>query len=276
MQLTSLNPRDEETLVGLVRAVWRAKWFLVTGALVGILVAVLIIVTATPFYRAEMLVAPVKPVTDMGDRDQVSMRDVDRETLEFERYVQILTGPAVVRAALKAEPELTAKLSDARRFWFLEPYDFSAPDKLADWLKQAVALQPVGATPLRRILFEHPDGKVAQQVLMTLHITADAMIRAEVLQRTEERLRYLNATLAKAANPDHRRALTDLLLEQERTKMMVRMDRHFAATLVEAPFIQPRAVWPRKSYILALLILVGMIAGWIAFGVAQGRDAYSD
>jgi len=261
----------DETLSDLLKALWMARVYLLVGGIIGFCIATLIVLFSVPHMRSIMVVAPT---TDIVQPANASLEQTytPQETIPFLRYLKILTGPNVVDAVLKKDQNLQNALQKTQRFTFQKPKNFKNAEDISAYLSRQIVIKPVGDTPLRTIEFEHPNPALAREILRQLHETADTLLRMELLARTENRLSYLKETLAKTANPDHRQALTNLLMEQERQSMMNRMDKYYAATLVEPPYINPKPVWPRKSYIFPLLVLVGMLGGWIIYGVAKSYE----
>ncbi len=257
----------DETLADLLNAFWRARLYLIIGAIIGFACAAIIITFSIPHMRIIMIVSPSidmgAPLSDNGASQSTSKL----ETLPFLRYLKILSGPNVVKQILSNNPNVKKALQNTRRFSFQSANNMDSTEDISAYLTKEIVIKPVGDTPLRVIELEHPNAGLAQQLLLKLHETADQLLRQEMMMRTQNRLDYLKQTIAKTANPEHRQALTTLLMEQERLSMMIRMDRYFAATLVEPPYIYPRAVWPRKSYLFPIMVLAGMLMGWIIFGV---------
>lgn len=262
----------DETLSDLLKAFWQARAYLMIGGVIGFIAAALIVIFSVPHMRSIMVVSPTAdihaPLFQQGQDQNSNVK----ETIPFLRYLKIISGPNVVKAVLNQNPDIKSALQNNRRFTFLPPTTFEHAEEIAAYLTKEIMIKPVGDTPLRVIELEHPNPVLAKKLLLSLHEASDAILRQEMLQKTNARLEYLKSTIAETANPDHRQALTDLLIEQERASMMLKMDRHFAATLVEPPYIYPKPVWPRKSYLFPILVLTGMLAGWIIFGVVKTYD----
>ena len=258
----------DETLSDLLKALWIARLYLLIGGIIGFIIAALIVLFSVPHMRSIMVVAPTTDIVHSANMS-FDQTQTPQETIPFLRYLKILTGPNVVETVLKKDPNLQSAIQNTRRFTFLKPRNLQNPEDVSAYLSKQIIIKPVGDTPLRTVEFEHPNPAMARELLLQLHETADTLLRMELLARTENRLGYLQETLKKTANPEHRQALTNLLIEQERQSMMNRMDKYYAATLVEPPYIHPKPVWPRKSYIFPLMVLVGMLIGWIIYGIAK-------
>lgn len=68
-------------------------------------------------------------------------------------------------------------------------------------------------------------------------------------------------------NPEHRRALTNLLMEQERVKMLVSIDQSYTATIVEPAANLPKPSWPKPLLILPIFMMIGAVLGFVLHGV---------
>ena len=261
----------DETLSDLLAAFWQARVFLMFGAIIGFIIAALIIIFSVPHMRAIMIVAPTSE-NSISSLPMYEQTNSTEESLPFLRYLKILTGPKVVRAVMEKNPQIKPALENSPRFKFEGKKSFRTAEDIAAYLSRQVLVKPVGDTSLRTIELEHANPLMARNLLMQLHEAADSILRLELLARTENRLSYLEDTISTTANPEHRQALTNLLIEQERQVMMVRMDKYFAAALVEPPYIHPKPVWPRKSYIFPLCVLMGLLVGWVIFGVVKSYE----
>ncbi|MCB9963623.1 MAG: hypothetical protein H6855_01130 [Rhodospirillales bacterium] len=262
----------DETLADLLKALWSARVYVASGAVAGMILAGLVVLFAVPCYRVQMVIAPVSESASAGDAPGGASgafitQAADQKT--FASFLRILSGPNVIKSVLERDQNILPALQEVRRFTFQSGQDLSAPEDVSQFLTQAVRVKAVGETSLRTLELELPDPQLARQILFQLHQTADHILRTEAEARTDKRLAYLKETLARTANPDHRQALTSLLMEQERQAMILRMDKYFAADIVEPPFVTPRPVWPRKSYLFPLGALIGMMLGWVIYGIAR-------
>ena len=261
--------QDDETFVTLIPALWRARLFLFLGALAGVIVATAMALTAVPFYRAEMIIAPVQSSPVPGQELSVTGRSPLSQAnhSRFEQFIEILDGPEVLRAAIESQPDLLSKISARQRFVFWPALEVQSPEDAATLLESALTIRPSGQTELRIIRFEHPDPVFAREFIASLHMIADRQLRNAAAAQSEARLNYLTETLRTEQNSDHRDALGLLLLQQQRELMSIRMDHAFAAVVLEPAFTLPRPVWPRALTLYTLLLLIGIVLGWITFGL---------
>ena len=111
---------------------------------------------------------------------------------------------------------------------------------------------------------------------MRLHETADGLIQYGLRKEVNERIAYLQKAMAEVRNPDHRRALTDLLMEQERLKMMVSIDQPYAAAMVEPSAISATPAWPDTTLVFLAFGVAGAFLGFIVFSIAQAFSQTTD
>jgi hypothetical protein len=274
---SGLSPR-EPTLGDVLRDLAQARFWLFGGALAGLVAALFWLALALPHYRAEMLVGPA---------DRASGRDIKAllpdnssfavqylvntlgapESLDFVRFEQIVRAPSVA-AALMKDPLIAAGVT-ADRLTRLSPDGamLDTPEKFAAYLERKVGVEPVGASPMRRLVYSHPDRAFAVYLLQKLQEEADRLIREEARRTAQGRAAYLERELAQATNPDHRRAITSLLMEQEHLEMILEMGGPFAAAVAEPAFAAAKPAWPRPRILLPLGAAIGAFIGYALFSL---------
>ena len=273
------RPADAPTIADLVRDAWRGRRFVAGGALLGLLAGALLLLLAVPQYQAAMIVGPTTRTgtPDISslfpDNPGFAMEFVMQsfgpgDSSDFMRFESILDEPSVA-AKLLARPDIAAGLAKAKR-WIAAPAPgLSTPARLAAWLSNRVDVEPVGQTRLKRITFRHPDPVFAARFLQALYDTADTLIRDELEARTAKRIAYLNRVLSIEQNPDHRRALTKLLMDQEQIAMVLAVHEPFAAQMAEPPAAAPKPAWPRKSVVLPACLLIGALGGFAFYSLRR-------
>lgn len=265
-------PSGEKNLFDVLRDLWRARLAMAVCGFAGFVLALTFITLARPYFRAEMVVAPASPIAGQGGFQLSSLPD---RTLwqsqsvqnypDFLRFENKFSAPTVAGLLLEDERVKSGLPSD-RAFDFLEPERVWTAETLALYLARRVTLEPVGNTPLRRLVYSHPDRDFAVYMLERIHHITDTLIRQNIRLETQERIEYLQQALGRTANPDHRRALADLLMEQERLRMMVSMDQPYAASIVEPPSAGVKPAWPDARLIFPAFILVGGFLGFLIYG----------
>ena len=259
---------ESESLPEFLRRLWGARVFVLAGGLIGSILGFFLVVSLQPHYQAHMIVAPAL-VQDMRDTlqrfeqgTQVSRYYGGSEPVSnvFTRFEQVLRE-GTVAGILARYDGIVERMGEDRIFSFTSSNRMTVAD-VPEYLSRHIHVDPVGVTSSRRISYEHPDPKFAAQILKHLHRIADTTIRHKALSETQERIGWLQRELVQAANPEHRQALAQLLMVQERRRMLASMDQPYAAELVEPPVISARPVWPSRSLVLLASILCGMTAGF--------------
>ena len=270
--------RDEDPSLGdLLRSLWKARLFVLSGVVVGLIIAVIYIVLVTPTYRATMIVAPADGYA-LGDYASSLSKDrsftlpfwrpsePDNVSTDFYRFVSTVRGPSVAGILLKDKTVLAGIRKDGG--WLQRAQNWSS-EELAAYLRDHVSIHQLGTTPLREIIYDHPDPEFAAALLRKIHLVADQLIRRDRRRQSQARIDYLQESLSKTANPDHKRGITNLLMQQEHIQMLANLDEAYAAIIVEPPAAGPRPHWPKKMYLFAGMMLLGAFLGYVLFSIRR-------
>lgn len=276
----------EKTLGDLRGDIARAGGWIAGGIVIATALAVVFIYMAVPAYRARMIVSPASgmdgaAVSAMGAGDDflglryMAQRGGFSGDADFLRFENMLRGASVARELLQDE-KIVRGLSFDRAFTvslFDGPRPAWTPEGLADYIEKRVRIEPVGGTALRRLVYLHPNPEFAVYLLHRLQRVTDEMIRTAVRADAGARVDYLQRAIAETVNPEHRRALTALLMEQERLKMLASIDQPYAAAVVEPPSASPRAWWPDALLIVPSLMFAGALLGLVLHGLFRPAPA---
>lgn len=259
----------EPTLADIIRLICKARLYIISGAIIALVLAAVLLQFIPASYRAVMIVAPADGYA-LGDYASshggststydkvVSLpfwRPMEPEGIstDFYRFVQIARGPAA--AAILLKDAAVKKRLGARVH--------GSPDYLAEYMGRHVDIQPVGATPLRKMTYYHPDKEFAAAFLRKIHLVADQMIRRDRRKTAQARIAYLTGSLNKTANPDHRRIITGLLMQQEHILMLANLDEAYAAIVVEPAAASAKPMWPDRPMLLAGFAFIGAFSGYL-------------
>ena len=277
--------QSDLNMIGVLREVWAAKLFLLVGLCVGVLAAVCFSVLAVPKMEARMMVGPAQPMDASmqaefqdGQNSYVigGERNNAREAVSnFTRFEAMMRGVRVARFLLRDE-RIVVGLKNDIAFVFEDGNTDVQPAELAHYIARRVTLDRFGETALREMVYRHRDGKFAAYFVQQIHRISDQLIRSELRGQIDERIGYLERVIAKTNNPEQRRIVTNLLLEQERALMMVSMDAPVAAAVIEPVASGVRAVWPDAGLLYGGVGLVGLLLGYLVFGVVHYQDEEND
>ncbi len=277
--MNQINPGRDRTLIDIREDILRAGAWIVSGIVLATLVAVTFIFLATPYYRVQLIVAPANPMNGAGfavmsgpDGFPVLRENGEgnNNSNDFLRFENMLAGPSVAAKLLQDEKIQRGLLLDKSFGFSAETTDWT-PELLAEYIGQRVRLEPVGASVLRRAVYMHPSREFGVYFLHRLHRVTDEMIRVAVRGEANSRVRYLEDASFKVRNPDHRRSLTVLLMEQERLLMLASIDQPYAASIVEPPAGSSKPRWPDALMIVPVLMFAGALLGFVLHGLFSPR-----
>jgi len=261
----------EKTLFDVLRDVWCAKLYMLFFCCLFIFLSFVFLGFSNSYYRAEMVLASAMPMGQGAALQkqegtiQVQPSDLQSDVV-FLRFEATYNGASVANILMKDQNVLDALAFD-RPFIFSDGQNVKYSEELSEYLKARVLLEPVSGTPLRRLVYLHPNKDFAKAMIARIHRITDEMIRVRFLHEVNERIDYLNSALSRIQNPDHRRSLVLLLMEQERLKMLVSLDQPFAASIVEPPSVSAKPRWPDPYLIYPVFMFVGLLIGFVVHGV---------
>ena len=268
------RPYAEPTLADLLVDLWHVRVWLLVGAFIGAVCAFIFISSAIPQYKTSMIIGPAErhSSTDFkallpensGFAVQYLVDSFGKaDSSDFIRFENILREQSVA-AALHADAASRNIIQADRSFSFSAvPATDSAAD-IALYLQQGLNIEPVGSSPLKKVILYHPDAEDAVALLRQLVLIADNLIKADAQDSARKRTAYLKEELSTALHPDHRQALTTLLMKQEHLQMILAMEEPFAAVMVEPPSASARPVWPRTSLYVSVILLISVMLAYLA------------
>ncbi len=259
-------------------------------------------------HTAQMVVGPIARTgaSAMGARAVAAGRsDMPLSVLEFgngdetlsdfSRFIELLSSPTIA-ARLMIEPGILPHLFPER--WDQATARWHTPGGVGGWLRAAVlglagredwsepdadivsrqlrrmvVVQSLGTNPMRRLSYRDSDRAFAVILLQRLTSLADSHLREEAARRANAEIGFIRARLAAVQSADSRRALVELLGDQERVAMMIGVDLPFAADPIEPPTASAQADWPNPLIILPLAAAAGAGLGlFLLFAYRAWRE----
>lgn len=276
MLLRDAASDDFETLPQILARVWRGKSYVLAGLGVGIVVAVLLTFLLKPHYEASMIVAP--PAHDSRTDSFVEGVFVYAPEVEakiptgspdFIRFEQSLRGAAVAGLLLKMDGIADAIAEDTVFHGIGSAVN--TPEDLMLYLQRHVIIETVGATASRKISYRHPDPHFAVKFLTRLRKTNDQIIRTSVRAEVETKIDWLKEEFRKTLNPDHRKALAQLLMTEERRRMLLSLETPYAVSVVEEASALPHPVIPNVPMLFVMMGLAGIFLGALLSLIKSAR-----
>ncbi len=257
-----------ENLPEVLKRIWSDKKYVLWGVAFGIFIAVFLILFLKPRYEASMIVAPsLQDSRTNSFVEGVLLYSPDIEARiptgspEFIRFEQSLRGYSVAQLLFKMD-NIVDKISEDT-LWRGISNPIQSPEELAIYLDKAIQIEVMGATTSRKISYLHPDQDFAVKFLTLLRKADDQIIRTSVRAESETKINWLKKEFQKTLNPDHRQALVQLLMSEERRRMLLSLDVPYAVNVVEEASVNPRAAVPNRPVIILLMIVMGAVCGAI-------------
>ncbi len=274
---------EHKTLADVVADLWQARGMIVFGALVGIVAAAGFVALASDQYRAQIIISPANPMNGaevsslLADDNLFAMRYlVQRVGIansgDFTRFETIYSGPSVAEILLK-DPAIARGLAQDKRFSFEKGQSDWSAAELAEYIDREVRFENVGTTTMRRMVYKHHSPDFAKYLLTNIHRVSDALIRQGIKRDASRHIRYLQDTIAEMRNPEHRKAMTALMMEQERLLMLVSIESPYAASVIEPAASSARAVWPNAALMIPVGAMIGAMLGFAVFNVRRAFSA---
>lgn len=263
----------EPTLGDVVKSIWDSRYSLFLFGVAGLVLGLFYVTLAVPQYKASLLIAPAErtqsadlktlfPQTQSFAIQKLVNSIASQDQTDFVRLYHIIHGPAVA-AILLDDQDMLRPVLDDRAFSFQDNDDvLNNAARFSAYLEDQVKVYSVGNTNLKRIEYHHPDAEFAAFFLHRLYHAADQIIRDDSRKATDQRIAYLNESLQSISNPDHRRAMASLLVEQEHARMLLSMDAPYAATIAEPAVPPAKPDYPRPILIYTVFLAVFLFLGY--------------
>jgi len=307
--LTKRSEHEIE-LADVFVALWRGRAVVVGCIIIAVLCAITYLNLATYRYTAELTVTPANSSANdmaagsgLGQLGNVAalagFNIPNAETISpFQLYVEGLllretaerlsTNQEMMKVifvseldestGLWQEPErgILGRLTNSFYSLFGIPvYDWQPPNgaRLHDYIKESVVATQSPGSAIVTISFKHVDPNFAVNFLTALDQTVDMSLRQRSLSRSSLYITYLSELLVTVRVAEHREAITAVLSEQERVRMMANSAAPFAAEVFDRPAASLVPTNPVPFIILVVSVLAGTTMGVvIVASIGVGRN----
>ena len=271
-----MKPNHEMSLKDLLCDFWIAKFFIVIGVILGLVITFFYVSSVTPKYKAMMIVAPADGYA-LGDYastiqyDRIATlpfwrpKDQEGASTDFYRFIHTLRGTSAAVILMQDSSFVSGVNKNLKN-------EIKTPEELSLYLSRYLRVDPLGATPLRKLAYHHADPDFAVALLRKVHLVADQMIRRDRRRQSQSRIEYLNNSLGQTVNPDHRKGIANLLMQQEHIQMLANLDEAYAAIVVEPASHSPKTVWPNKPLMYFVGGALGFFLGFLMWNLFKKEE----
>jgi uncharacterized protein involved in exopolysaccharide biosynthesis len=263
-------------------------WLIPISVGAALVLAFLWLNITTPQYTGEMVLGPTSQNGVAARGARLPLEDVQNEKIhitpaeitadetlsDFSREIQLLSSPEIAARLLKdknlgVEQHLLSSHGFCHGLklllWRLAGQSLNAdndPATLAGLLARDVQIDTIGRSAMRKITFRNKDRQFAIDFLNALYKASDAQLRAQGETRTVSEIAYLRVALDHVTLADQRKAMLDLLAEQEQTQLLISVDLPFAADQIQAATAPSNPDWPPVGLVLLFAFCLGLFAGF--------------
>lgn len=266
---------NEVSLRQLWDVLWRGKWLIIAVTTVFAVASVAFALTATEWYRAEVLLAPAEEISTSGLGAQLgglaTLVGVSAQG----------SGSAEAIAVLRSRQFARAFIEDLELLplFFHEQWDTSNGAWLGDdpenWpeIRDAIKyfhrnvldVSQERDTGLVTLAIEWIDPEAAAEWAEELVVRVNARLRERALKEAETNVAYLRDELSQTGVVSLQQSIGRLLENELQKLMLARGNEEFAFRVIDGAVPPKQRVRPRRSLIAVVGTMLGGMIG--VFGV---------
>lgn len=294
-------------VIDLVRDIWNGRYLILVFLVAAFAWSIISIGLAQPDYTASTLVGPPERESDQGlsgalgqAAGAASLFGIGLGGLNstvFTKYSSVLESYQLAAAVMKHDEVKPILFGPS---WVPKTRSWTRPTGLVfeikDFLKGILGM-PQWAPPtaytvhdkLSSLMVLTPDkmkgyltisvrGNTPAEALLLLKVIyqeADELLRQATKQRSEGRIKYLNAELRRETLQDQRQAIINLLSDQDQKLMMASADPNVAIEVLDPPRADPVPSSPKPRQVLlanAMFAVMCAVLITLIYGLRYRRD----
>jgi uncharacterized protein involved in exopolysaccharide biosynthesis len=259
-------------LVDLWEALWRGRWMVIGLCVLSAVVSVFYALSATSIYRSEVVLAPASKgamsgtVSPLGGLASLAGISLGGATDEAEALAMLASNgftAAFVRDK-KLLPVLFADRWDAQgQKWKVPPEEQPDVRDGVRFFREGVLSisENEPKTGLVTLAIEWTDPQTAAgwagELVQRLNETA----RRRDVAESQRKLDYLNQEMSKATIVELRQAISRVIQDQINAMMLAQAQSEYAFKVIDPPTIPKRRIWPQRTLIVLLAVLLAAFVG---------------
>jgi hypothetical protein len=255
----------------------------------GLLLGIVYLFVATPVYTVKLVVGPVQNQNNsssggaLRQLSALASLNLNSSNTGFNDALDIMQSASVslrlandqriMRQVFRTEwdpeagkfrpnPSILTWISHVVPVLFGRPYWIApGPGRLALYLDKSIVVTDFGENDLKQLTYLTPNPEFGKYLLNRIYEAADDEMKENTLRRAERYIRYLERRLQTVTVTEHREALTQLLIDQERTRMTIDPDLPFAMQVVTPALASDAPTTPAIAPTIAIFLLAGASLG---------------
>jgi uncharacterized protein involved in exopolysaccharide biosynthesis len=274
---------DDASLITLFKILWQGKW--IVGAFVAVFgtLSILYALTATEWYRAEVLLAPANEDASRGLAGSLgnvgglaSLAGINLDGSRSVEPVAVLKSRDFVRKFIEDNdllPVLLSQLGDEDvDGWKGENPEASLDirDGVKYFIENVRTVIEDPQTGLVTLTVEWTDPEVAATWAGDLAARLNSHLRRRALEEAQRNVEYLQNQLSTTTIATLRESIGHLLESELQKLMLARGNEEFAFRVIDSAHVPKEISSPKRALIVALSICIGTFFGMITVFVRHG------
>jgi uncharacterized protein involved in exopolysaccharide biosynthesis len=276
---TANNPKVDQgamdvTLGDVMRSLWDGRWLILATTSAALLVGLIYLFVATPWYRADVLLSPADESTPLtlpgaiGGLAQLANMNVgSSETIEA---LAILGSRDFIRGFIVDHGLMPILFQDQ---WDSEAGKWNADERnegpdlregVYFFQQEVMSLEEDAATGLITLSIDWTDPVLAAEWSNLLVERVNGHLRDKALAESTANVEYLQGELAKAKVITLQQTISGLLENELQKLMVARGNAEFAFRILDRAEVPHLVAHPNRILVVFVALFAGMILGGLA------------
>jgi uncharacterized protein involved in exopolysaccharide biosynthesis len=257
-------------LVAMLRLFWSYRVLLIVSGMTCALIAVVLALTATPIYRAEVAVAEVRDdklgamsglANQLGGLAGLAGLNLLGSNTSDENYVATLKSRRMAQEFIeryKLQAELSRNAKDSPSLW-----------KIVEGFRKGVLIITEDRrTGIITVAIQWPDAATAAKWANQYVALTNEILRNRALTESATNVKYLNEQIAKTTVVEMQRVMYSLIQAETKSLMLANARSEYAFRVVD-PAVQPEMrISPKRT---VMVITGGVLGGALGLMLMFGH-----
>jgi len=271
-----MQEEDEIDLLEYWNVLWKKKWLIISTSVIAAVLAAGISLTMPNIYKAEVLLTPVSDGGGSGGGlsaalgglgGLASLAGISMPSAgNVEESLAVLTSREFLWSFIKDKKLMPILFADA---WSVEKKAWIEADlehQPSLWAAYRLFTGSVLSTSVDKksglvhLAIEWTDADVAAQWSNELVSRLNQYLRQQAINQSHAKLKYLNEELARTQVEDQRRALFELVSQEQKKAMLANTQKQFAFQVIDQAVAPDKKSKPKRALIV---ILTGFVVGFL-------------